>query len=159
MPAAVPVSMAREAVEAAVDRYLASRGIAPASKREELVRSSVMASPAAEIVDRFLAGRRAAPVQAAAAAPPASPPEQACGSCSGGAIGRPAPAEQKAAAAGTSSPAPPAPEITIVDFVCENDVRAAIQASRKIYIGPRTIVTPAARDLADRHDILVLAQR
>jgi hypothetical protein len=31
--------------------------------------------------------------------------------------------------------------------------------SRKIYIGPKTIVTPAARDLAARGDILVLAQR
>ena len=36
---------------------------------------------------------------------------------------------------------------------------AAIRESRKIYIGPKTIVTPSARDLAARHDILVLAQR
>ena len=40
--------------------------------------------------------------------------------------------------------AAPAPEA----FVCEADVRAAIAAKRKIYIGPRTIVTPSARDLA-----------
>jgi ethanolamine utilization cobalamin adenosyltransferase len=46
-----------------------------------------------------------------------------------------------------------------VDFVCENDVRAAINKSRKIYIGPKTIVTPSARELASRFDILVLAQR
>jgi hypothetical protein len=36
-------------------------------------------------------------------------------------------------------------------------VRQAIQENRKIYIGPKTIVTPSARDLADRGDILVLA--
>jgi hypothetical protein len=46
-----------------------------------------------------------------------------------------------------------------VDFVCEADVRDAIRQNRKIYIGPRTIVTPSARDLAAANDILVLAQR
>ena len=49
--------------------------------------------------------------------------------------------------------------VNITDFVCENDVRAAVHQSRKIYIGPKTIVTPAARELADRYDILVMAQR
>ena len=44
-----------------------------------------------------------------------------------------------------------------MDFVCENDVRDAIRDQRKIYIGPKTIVTPSARDLAGPSDILVLA--
>jgi RNA recognition motif-containing protein len=44
-----------------------------------------------------------------------------------------------------------------VEFVCEADVQQAIKENRKIYIGPRTIVTPSARDLADPSDILVLA--
>jgi RNA recognition motif-containing protein len=43
-----------------------------------------------------------------------------------------------------------------VDFVCEADVQQAIKENRKIYIGPRTIVTPSARDLASPSDILVL---
>jgi len=43
-----------------------------------------------------------------------------------------------------------------VDFVCEADVRDAVREKRKIYIGPRTIVTPSARDLAATGDILVL---
>jgi len=34
-------------------------------------------------------------------------------------------------------------------FVCEDDVRAAIQAGRKLLIGEKTIVTPAARDLGE----------
>jgi hypothetical protein len=42
-----------------------------------------------------------------------------------------------------------------VDFVCEADVRDAIRAGNKIFIGPKTIVTPAARDLAGP-DILVM---
>jgi len=38
-------------------------------------------------------------------------------------------------------------------------VRTAIDAGRKIYIGPKSIVTPSARELGDRFDILVLAKR
>ena len=53
----------------------------------------------------------------------------------------------------------PAPQITIVDFVCEADVRTAIAQNKKIYIGPKTIVTPSARELAGRDEILVMAQR
>ena len=56
-----------------------------------------------------------------------------------------------------TKPQPPLP--TIVDFVCEDDVRRAIVKEHKIFIGPKTIVTPAARDLASRHDTLVLAKR
>ena len=54
-------------------------------------------------------------------------------------------------------PIPPAPVAKPVDFVCEDDVRAAIREKRKILIGPKTIVTPSARDLAGPSDILVLA--
>jgi hypothetical protein len=50
--------------------------------------------------------------------------------------------------------AEPAPKP--VEFVCEADVRDAIREKRKIYIGPKTIVTPSARDLAGPSDILVL---
>jgi hypothetical protein len=46
----------------------------------------------------------------------------------------------------------------VVDFVCEADVRDAIREKRKITIGPKTIVTPSARDLAGPSDILVLAR-
>src|SRR5207249_1414545 len=36
----------------------------------------------------------------------------------------------------------------VADFVCEADVKNAIRDNPKIVIGPRTIVTPSARDLA-----------
>ncbi|MGB9454463.1 MAG: hypothetical protein ABSB23_05375 [Bryobacteraceae bacterium] len=42
--------------------------------------------------------------------------------------------------------------------MCEADVRDAIKENRKIFIGPKTIVTPSARDLASPSDILVLVQ-
>jgi acetaldehyde dehydrogenase (acetylating) len=45
----------------------------------------------------------------------------------------------------------------VVDFVCEEDVKQAIRIGRKIVIGERTIVTPAARDLAQAHRIFVSA--
>jgi hypothetical protein len=44
-----------------------------------------------------------------------------------------------------------------VDFVCEADVRQAIKENRKIPIGPKTIITPAARDVAAPGDILVVS--
>ena len=40
-------------------------------------------------------------------------------------------------------------------FVCEEDVRRALAAGRKVFINERTIVTPSARDLADEHDVFV----
>jgi len=43
-----------------------------------------------------------------------------------------------------------------VDFVSEDDVRAALKKGRKIYVGPRTIITPSAHDLGDPHEIFVV---
>ena len=44
-----------------------------------------------------------------------------------------------------------------VDFVCEEDVRQALRQGRKIVIGERSIVTPAARDLGEQHRLFVQA--
>jgi acetaldehyde dehydrogenase (acetylating) len=67
--------------------------------------------------------------------------------------------ERKAA---TAPPAPsPAPKPARASpgveasFVCEADVRLALQESRKITISGRTIVTPSARELGDSHRIFV----
>jgi hypothetical protein len=43
------------------------------------------------------------------------------------------------------------------DFVCEEDVRLAVRQGRKIVIGERSIVTPAARDLGEQHRVFVYA--
>jgi acetaldehyde dehydrogenase (acetylating) len=101
--------------------------------------------------------RSVAPTAPAAAAPlpksPAAPP--------GGAVddatmrrqvesfltGRPAP-----------PPAGPNPQpASAVEFVCEEDVRVALRHGRKIVVSEHTIVTPAARDLADAHRVFVSA--
>jgi acetaldehyde dehydrogenase (acetylating) len=41
----------------------------------------------------------------------------------------------------------------VYDFVCEEDVKRAIAQREKIYINSKTIITPAARDLGEEHDI------
>jgi hypothetical protein len=56
------------------------------------------------------------------------------------------------------SGAPPGARIEkAAEFVCEEDVRHALRHGRTITIGERTIVTPAARDLAEQHRVFVQA--
>lgn len=145
------------AIVQAVERYLESRGIAVAGlKSAPAVPAPPAPPPAAampstrasieSVVDRFLSSRQ-----------PKAAPAPACG-C-------PAPQAAPASAAPPPPPEPvkpaavPAPRIEIVDFVCEADVRAALTAGKKIYIGPRSIVTPSARELAGPTEVLVMAQR
>ncbi|MGI9102007.1 MAG: aldehyde dehydrogenase family protein [Terriglobales bacterium] len=91
----------------------------------------------ARAVDRFLAGKNPAePASAPASSAPAKPE---------------APAKTDgptAAAAYQSKP-------RAVDFVSEAEIRAAVKRKAKIFIGPKTIITPAARDLAAEYDVLV----
>jgi len=143
-------------VTAAVERYLSNRGIGTGAAKPVADRPAAPAATAAvipnvsaQVVDRFLARRGVSPNPGPPAKPPAtcgvkSEANATCHSCT--------------AAAAEPPPAKPAEQpIAIVDFVCEEDVRTAMKQSRKIFIGPKTIVTPSARELAG--DILVLAQR
>ena len=43
-----------------------------------------------------------------------------------------------------------------VDFVSETEVRAAIEKGEKIYVTPKTIITPAARDLGEEKEIFAV---
>jgi hypothetical protein len=43
----------------------------------------------------------------------------------------------------------------LAEFVSETDVRNAIRRGEKIFIGPRTIITPSARDVASSHEVLI----
>ncbi|MGA2270995.1 MAG: aldehyde dehydrogenase family protein [Bryobacteraceae bacterium] len=139
-PSSSPIGpIDRSTVAAAVERYLAARGIPVAAPAAGGPSCAPVAQPSrpvpvvsnivAEVVDRFLARR--------------GTPESKSGS------GR-----RTSEAAPPQRESPPEP----VDFVSEADVRSAIREKRKIYIGPKTIVTPSARDLAGPSDILVLAQ-
>ena len=120
----------RRTISAAVERYLAVRGMRTTAGAGP----AAVASIAEEVVDRFLSRRS-----------------------SGERTGFNGTNDTAAAPV----PAMPAPAEAVgepVDFVCEADVRSALRENRKIYIGPKTIVTPSARELAAPSDILVLAQ-
>lgn len=74
----------------------------------------------------------------------------------------PAATSTAAAAPATRIPAPgtqsgAAPSEKAAEFVCEDDVKLAMRQGRKITIGERTIVTPAARDLGEQHRLFVQA--
>jgi hypothetical protein len=142
-PVSAGAPVDRAAIVSAVEKYLASRGIgvsAPAAAAhscscgttQSSVTSNAVSNVAAEVVDKFLTARGVTSPRGGY-----------------GWLNKPAPEAPQ------PEPAKPAPPV--VDFVCEADVRAAIKEQRKIYIGPKTIVTPSARDLAGPSDILVLA--
>jgi acetaldehyde dehydrogenase (acetylating) len=100
------------------------------------------AEPLARRIDQFLASR-------GYAAPP-------------GAVSAPAPVQAPAVSPVTApapSPGPAAPSQAAkpVDFVCEDDVRQAMRQGRKILIGEKSIVTPAARDLGEEHHVFTQA--
>ena len=94
-------------------------------------------------IDQFLASRGYTPPPASSAtsSSPATPPAAS-----------PVPAVP-------SQPRsePPVPTEKPAEFVCEDDVRQAVRQSRKILIGERTIVTPAARDMGEQHRVFVQA--
>jgi len=91
----------------------------------------------------------AAPGAPALPHPPAAPPMSGLDAA--------AMSQQLNAFVGASVPAAPGAEGgAVVSFVCEEDVREAIKLNRKITVGERTIITPAARDLAEAHRIFVM---
>lgn len=60
----------------------------------------------------------------------------------------------------TTSPTPPLPPTAGAaeipsEFVCEEDVRQAVKQGKKITVGEKTIVTPAARDLGEQHQVFL----
>ncbi len=58
------------------------------------------------------------------------------------------PPPQSGAATSADTPA-------AVSFVCEDDIRQALRKGEKIYVTPKSIITPAARDLGTDKDVLV----
>jgi len=117
---------------------------APASVRTPTVTNGAPAVPlqtvAATVVDRFLQAR-------AGSRPQAQPASVSCGCPSPEPRPEPKP-EPK-----------PEPAIQIMEFVCEQDVREAVEGGRKLFIGAKTIVTPSARELGEARDVLVVAER
>ncbi len=97
---------------------------------------AAIAELAGLLVDKFLSARPPAPASQPAPAPAAVPP--------------PSPVENKPP---TAPPANKNNGQKAVDFVCEEDVRRAVAAGQKIFVHPKTIITPAARDLGNDREI------
>jgi hypothetical protein len=103
----------------------------PKLDRPEMSRKAV-----ADLVERFLSARQpkiTMPIALAPALKPQPEPPQ------------PPPAP----------PQPPAPKPQAVPFVCEDDVRRALDKGEKIHINAKTILTPSARDLGQEKNIFV----
>ena len=62
------------------------------------------------------------------------------------------PRTSPSAASASSAPSASSSESPL-DFVCEDDVRAALASGRTLLISERAIVTPAARDLGEQHRV------
>ncbi len=100
---------------------------APKVSREEI----------AAIVDRFLANRQPEP------SPLPAPPPRA----------ETTRADAGNGAARVQASAPSSNGRQAADFVSEDDVKRAIQKGEKIYVGPKTIITPSARDIGDPAEV------
>jgi acetaldehyde dehydrogenase (acetylating) len=57
----------------------------------------------------------------------------------------------------TAQPVASSTENSPLEFVCEEDVRAAMRVGRKLVVTERAIITPAARELAEEHRVLTVA--
>jgi acetaldehyde dehydrogenase (acetylating) len=134
-PAVAATSHAMPAAQPAVTPTSVTAPVRPAApkvNREEI----------AAIVDRFLANRQPEP---APLPPPPTRPEAPPAKSENGGSSRPATA------------APAANGHQTADFVSEDDVRRAIQKGEKIYVGPKTIITPSARDIGDPAEVFAKA--
>ncbi|HKP37252.1 MAG TPA: aldehyde dehydrogenase family protein [Pyrinomonadaceae bacterium] len=112
---------------------------APATASSSATAPKVSREEIAAIVDRFLANR---PEATPTPLPPPPPRvETAPRPANGGNAGSDASKNGRQAA----------------DFVSEDDVKRAIQKGEKIYVGPKTIITPSARDIGDPAEVFAKA--
>jgi acetaldehyde dehydrogenase (acetylating) len=125
----------RQTIARIVERVFAERGI-PRGGAQPAV--SMEPKPAAAPAATPTTAANPTTSTAAAPAPPAASP------------GTPATTAMATAAVAA------VPAIQVAEFVSENDVRAALSRQEKIFIGPKTIVTPSARDLGEEREIFVV---
>lgn len=136
--AAQPTAMPAQplaAIHAASARRASAGGGTPKVSRDEI----------AAIVDRFLANRQ----------PESTAPQPA---------NTPSPTDYSQRAGGTTSTRTTGARAQssangnkAAEFVSEDDVKRAIQKGEKIYVGPRTIITPSARDIGDPAEVFAKA--
>jgi acetaldehyde dehydrogenase (acetylating) len=165
-----PVASNRPAVAATTAQSSsAGTGNGPGSRQN----ATISREEISNIVDRFLANRPS-DSPAAPEGKPSAPPQNAgaenrTADPAPSAVPQPAGAAYSAdtgngsvaqrSSAQISDPKSAAPGQgtengrKVVDFVCEDDVRRAVQKGDKIYVNARTIITPAARDLGESSEV------
>jgi hypothetical protein len=139
----------RATIARVVEAVLAGQGIARGSGAPNVASAAPAAkedsnpsSIAAEIAGRFFSST-AKPKPESDAVDPVPSPELS-------------PAKSPAPPAVAQNPAAPqTPAVAVSPFVSENDVRRAMTRSEKIFVGPKTILTPSARDLGLEHEVFV----
>ncbi len=126
----------RKTIARIVQNVIGARGIARGGAAQEN-RTAAKPSPA-EIAAQVVA-ERVGPARAESAAATANPKIES----------------KPAISAAKTEAKTEAPAIKVAEFVSEYEVRTALARKEKIFIGPKTIVTPSARELGDTHEILV----
>jgi translation initiation factor IF-2 len=159
-----PAGVSRDEIAQIVDRFLSQR---PSPAPQTSGAPLPTAQPHAFVQkDVDIEPHRVSPSGGAAPQPEAAPTAQAHADNGGGGNGgaQPTAAAPPAPADGEPRPAPkqqpPAASANgkrAVEFVCEDDVRRAVQKGEKIYVGARTIITPAARDMGEAADVFAKA--
>lgn len=146
-----PVASKRPAVAARptampLQPVVSSRPAATAASSGAGAPAKVSREEIAAIVDRFLANR-----QPEATPLPSPQPNSEVASRPGGngsaTSAQPASIGSQSTANGRKA----------AEFVSEDDVRRAIQKGEKIYVGPRTIITPSARDIGEPAEVFAKA--
>jgi acetaldehyde dehydrogenase (acetylating) len=153
-------AVSREEIAKLVDRFLSQR---QPGEQQAGAQPLPVAQPHSYVQkDVDLEPQRAAHSGGAAPHPEAAPTAaQGNGGGNGAASAQTPPSPQQPAASEgdgkqTAKPAPSNGK-RAVDFVCEDDVRRAIQGGEKIYVGARTIITPAARDMGEAAEVFAKA--
>jgi acetaldehyde dehydrogenase (acetylating) len=148
----------RETIARVVERVLAARGIPhgrPQNREASPAMPAPQAIPAASIPASTSAPEANVRVAAAGAGASAAPATSTASVVSAGAGEKTASGSSSAGLSGRSGNGGAEQVVDVVGFVSEHDVRTAISQGEKIYIGPKTIVTPSARDLGGEHDVFV----
>ncbi len=126
----------RETIARIVEKVFTSRGIPRRGSSQAATAPASFASAAPAVV------AASAVPSAAISTPPASP--------------KPGPIAVAPLPPAPAAAHPLPPAIEVAEFLSENDIRMALTRNLKLYIGPKTILTPSARDLGRDHDIFIL---
>lgn len=152
--------VSRDEIAKIVDRFLTGREANQPAPASAPLRSAPQPAPAQTSIDIEPQRAGASGGSSGAAPQPEAAPNVEARGGNGSPTSAASAAPRTPAGAGQPSgaaPSSPANGKRVVDFVCEDDVRRAIQKGEKIYTNARTIITPAARDMGEAAEVFAKA--